>query len=105
MTASPRRAMLEKFVEQHPSDAFGRYGLAMECAAAGELAAAEAHFAKLVETSPQYVPAYYHYGQLLARLEKLDEARHILRTGMEVARKAGDSHTFSELEQALGDLN
>jgi len=105
MSASPRRTMLENFVAQNPKDAFARYGLAMECVTAGELAAAESHFAALVEANPQYVPAYYHYGQLLARLEKSGEARSILRTGMDVARNAGDHHALSELEQALSDLN
>ena len=69
MTTSPRRQMLENFVAQHPNDAFGRYGLAMECVTAGELPQAEEHFAKLVAANPNYVPAYYHYGQLLARLD------------------------------------
>ncbi len=104
MTASPRRAMLENFVAKNPNDAFGRYGLAMECVGAGDLAAAESHFTTLVETNPQYVPTYYHYGQLLARLEKTEDARRIIRAGMDVAQKAGDAHAFSELEQSLQDL-
>lgn len=104
MTASARRAMLENFVAQNPNDAFGRYGLAMECVSGGDLATAESHFAKLVETNPQYVPTYYHYGQLLARLEKTEEVRRIIRAGMDVAKRAGDSHAFSELEQSLRDL-
>jgi len=104
MTASPRRAMLENFVAQNPHDAFGRYGLAMECVNAGELQAAAEHFAKLAAANPQYVPTYYHYGQLLARLEQTEEARKVLRSGIEVARQAGNFHALSELEQALQDL-
>lgn len=105
MTASARRQMLETFVAAHPNDAFARYGLAMDCVGTGDLQAAADHFAHLVAASPQYLPSYYHYGQLLARLERPEEARQILRTGMDVARKAGDLHALSELEQALNDLN
>jgi len=105
MTASPRRTMLENFVTQNPNDAFGRYGLAMECANSGELPAAAEHFARLVAGNPLYVPTYYHYGQLLVRLEQTEEAKTILRAGMDVARQAGDMHALSELEQALNDLN
>ena len=104
MTATPRRTMLENFVARNPQDAFARYGLAMECVGAGELPLAAEHFSQLVAANPQYVPAYYHYGQLLARLEQTEKAREILRTGMDVARKAGDMHALSELEQALSDL-
>ncbi len=96
--------MLEAFVAAKPNDAFARYGLAMECVGTGELAAAEGHFAALVAVNPDYVPAYYHYGQLLARLERTDDAKRILATGMDVARKAGNTHAFSELEQAMQDL-
>ena len=104
MTTSPRRQMLENFVAQHPNDAFGRYGLAMECVTAGELPQAEEHFAKLVAANPNYVPAYYHYGQLLARLDRSEDAKRILRSGMDVARKEGNFHALSELEQSLNDL-
>ncbi|MBI3404665.1 MAG: tetratricopeptide repeat protein [Acidobacteria bacterium] len=104
MTLSPRRQMLETFVAAHPNDAFARYGLAMECVGSGELELALEHFEKLVAANPNYVPSYYHYGQLLARLEKPEEAKQVLRTGMEVAKKAGDFHALSELEQSLNDL-
>lgn len=105
MTSSPRRQMLENFVATNPDDAFGRYGLAMDYVGTNELDAAAAHFEKLVAADPQYVPAYFHYGQLLARLSRTEEAKRILSAGMEVAQKAGDSHAFSELEQAFNDLN
>lgn len=104
MTAKSRREMLESFVAAHPNDAFARYGLAMECAGAGELEAARGHFEKLVAANPQYVPSYYHYGQLLVRLARTEEARRILTTGMEVAKQAGNFHAVSELEQARNDL-
>ncbi len=99
-----RREKLEQFVAQRPNDAFARYGLAMECVSAGDLEAARENFAQLVAANPQYVPAYYHYGQLLARLQRIEEAKQTLRTGMDTAKKAGDFHALSELEQALNDL-
>ena len=43
-----RRQMLEEFVATHPDDAFARYGLAMDCANAGDSAAADQHFQMLI---------------------------------------------------------
>ena len=96
-----RRQMLEEFLTANPRDAFARYGLALECVNAGDTAAAEAHFRDLLAAHPEYVPSYYHYGQLQARLGHASEARKTFQAGIEAARKAGDAHAQSELEAAL----
>ncbi len=96
-----RREILEGFVAANPNDAFARYGLAMECASNGDTAAALEQYAKLLAAHPEYVPAYFHYGTLLVRLNRTTEARKILSDGVVAARKAGNSHAQSELEAAL----
>jgi tetratricopeptide (TPR) repeat protein len=98
---NPRRAMLEGFLAANPDDAFARYGLALECVSAGDNVAAEQHFRRLLTVHPEYVPGYFHYGQLLMRLSRAAEAQGAYRTGIDAARKAGDSHALSELEAAL----
>lgn len=100
-----RRQRLEEFVAAQPDDAFSRYGLAMECLNAGDAASAEEHFRKLLESNPDYVPAYFHFGQLLARLSRADEARRIFGAGIVFAQKKGDAHARSELEAALSELH
>ncbi|MDE3137741.1 MAG: hypothetical protein KGL59_14275, partial [Acidobacteriota bacterium] len=59
---SPRRQKLEAFVAAHPNDAFGRYGLAMECVREGDNETAAGHFRQLLESHPDYVAGYFHYG-------------------------------------------
>jgi predicted Zn-dependent protease len=100
-----RRQMLEEFVSKKPDDAFSRYGLAMECMNGGDPAAADTHFRALLERSPDYVPAYLMYGQLLARESRPSEARQILSTGIAAATKKGDQHARSEMEALLNDLS
>jgi tetratricopeptide (TPR) repeat protein len=100
-----RRQLLEEAVSASPDDAFARYGLALECANAGETSAADEHFHHLLTAHPDYVPGYYHYGQLLLRLERVEDARDIFRRGMEQARKAGNARTLSELEAALEECS
>jgi predicted Zn-dependent protease len=97
--------MLEEFVKANPADAFARYGLAMECAKLGETSAAEEHFRALLAAHPDYIYGYYHYGQLLMRLERQDEARNIFTEGIAAAEKARNAHGRDELEAALRDLS
>jgi predicted Zn-dependent protease len=101
---NPRRQKLEAFVAAHPNDAFGRYGLAMECIRDGDNETAVGHFRQLLESHPDYVAGYFHYGQLLAKLSREDEARQILTTGIAVATRQGDSHAASEMRSALDTL-
>ncbi len=96
--------MLEEFVAAKPGDAFSRYGLALECMNGGDAAAADAQFRTLLEVSPEYVPAYLIYAQLLARESRNAEARRVLNDGISIAAKKGDQHARSEMEALLGEL-
>ena len=99
-----RRQMLEEFVAAKPNDAFARYGLAMDCANAGDAPSADTHFKALIESHPEYIAAYYQYGQFLARAGRTDEARSMLTAGIATAQRTGDDHARSEMETALGEL-
>jgi tetratricopeptide (TPR) repeat protein len=88
-------------VEQQPDNAFSRYGLAMEYVKAGDLEDAAAEFEKLLTRNPEYAAGYFHGGQNLEKLGRLDEARALYRKGIEVTAASGDSHTQSELSAAL----
>src|SRR5271167_4554931 len=100
-TQKPRREVLEQFVAEKPTDAFARYGLALECTKTGDDQAAGEHFQKLLEMNPGYVAGYFQYGQFLSRVGRLDEARKILSDGVVVAQKAGDMHARDEIQAAL----
>ena len=88
-------------VEKNPGDSFARYGLAMAYASAGDHAQAVEQYWKLLEMNPKYLAAYYHGGQALEKLGKLDEAREIYRRGIAISNEIGDQHTRSELEAVL----
>ncbi len=103
MTES-RREKLEEFIRLNPEDAFSRYGLAIEYKNAGQHDDALKTFEKLLSFKPDYTAAYYHAGVMLGGMGRTGEARDYLTRGMEVAKKNGDFHTLSELEEALNDL-
>jgi len=99
-----RRQKLEEFLAQNPNDAFSRYGLAMECAREGDLAAAESHFRMLIESNPNYVPGYQMYAQTLAQNERRNDAKSVLAQGIEAAIRQGNQHARSEMETLLAEL-
>jgi tetratricopeptide (TPR) repeat protein len=103
-TQKPRRELLEQFVAEKPTDAFARYGLALECMKLGDNDAATTHFQKLLETHPKYVAGYFQFGQHLSRIGQLEQARKLLSDGILVAQNAGDMHARDEMQAALALL-
>ena len=99
--ASSRLEILKTRVEAKPEDAFGRYGLAMEYVRMGELETAMAQFEALLRHNPEYAAGYFHSGQTLEKLGRIEEARDIYRRGIEVTTASGDAHTRGELMGAL----
>jgi len=99
--ASSRLELLKTLVAQNPSDVFSRYGLAMEYRNGGDLEAATREFQALIAANPDYPAAYYHGGQTLERLGRIEEARATYRAGVSAAARKGDEHTRSEIQAAL----
>jgi Flp pilus assembly protein TadD len=99
-----RLETLEEFLSANPNDAFVRYGLAQEYLKQGRADQAVEQFRAILERNAEYKAAYYHLGQALERLGRLDEARDAYGQGIEVTTRLGDQHTRSELQTALDML-
>lgn len=99
--ANPRLEILKSLVDQDQANAFTRYGLAMEYVNANELENAMKEFSALLEHSPNYVAGYFHGGQTLEKIGRIEEAKALYSRGIEVTAKTGDEHTRSELQAAL----
>lgn len=93
--------MLNQLLEQNPSSTFARYGLAMEYVKAGDFERAMGEFDSVLSTDPAYAAAYFHGGQALEKLGRLDNARDYYRRGIAAAQ---DPHARSELQGALDIL-
>jgi len=97
-------AALNGILELDPTNAFARYGLAMEHATQGNSDAALAECATLIEQHPDYVPAYQMSAQTLIKLARIDEARQRLDAGLVAAQRSGNSHAASEMQAMRDDL-
>jgi tetratricopeptide (TPR) repeat protein len=96
-----RLDLLKSMVAQNPQDSFSRYGLAMEYRNGGDLEAAVREFRALIEANPNYCYAYFHGGQTLERLGRLEEAAELYRQGIEASARSGDQHARGEIQGAL----
>jgi tetratricopeptide (TPR) repeat protein len=102
--ASNRIAILQTMVDQNPSEPFARYGLAMEYSKSGNLEEAVREYRALLEHNESYAAAYYHGGQALEKLGRVEEAREMYEKGIEVTTRSGDMKTRNELQAAIDIL-
>jgi hypothetical protein len=99
-----RREKIESMLADDPADAFLRYSLAMELDKEGQHDASLKHLAGLQRDATPYVPAFFMAAQQLARLQRLDDARAVLRSGIDEARRQGNSHAAAEMSEFLVGL-
>ncbi|GGH16805.1 tetratricopeptide repeat protein [Silvibacterium dinghuense] len=98
-------ALLSEILAQNPSDAFARYGLAMEYASRGEVETSLAEFGHLLTEHPDYTAGYFMAAQTLAKAGRNDEARARLHEGIASAQRTGNQHALSEMQAMLDDLD
>ena len=99
-----RREQIEEMLADDPTDSFLRYGLAMEMRKEGELEASVAKLGELLAETPPYVPAFLMSAQQLVELSRIEDARALLRDGIEAAREQGDAHAAGEMGELLAEL-
>ena len=99
--SSQRIEQLLEFLQEDGHDSFVLFALAMEYDKAGDHQTALQYFDRLVQQDPDYAWAYYHKGQVLQRLERVDQARASFEAGIPMAEKTGEFHTRDKLREAL----
>lgn len=99
-----RREKIEALLADDPTDAFLRYSLAMELDKAGDHDPSLQLFRGLMGDSVPHIPAFFMAGQQLVRLNRVNEARAVLRDGIEQARLQGDAHAAGEMSEFLASL-
>jgi predicted Zn-dependent protease len=97
-------AALTEILQADPTNAFARYGLAMEHISQGQTDTALAEFTTLIHHNPDYVPAYQMSAQTLARINRSEEAVTRLKEGLTAAHRTGNAHAASEMQTLLDDL-
>ncbi len=99
-----RREKLEALLVDSPDDTFLRYALALAYASEGNAALAQEGLDGLLQSSPEYVPAYLQLAQLQVDEGRSDLAKPVLARGIEAARRAGETHAEEEMRGYLSQL-
>ena len=97
-------AALNEILQLDPTNAFARYGLAMEHVSQGNLPAALTEFNTLIGHNPDYVPAYQMSAQTLAKSGQTEAALTRLHEGIATANRTGNAHALAEMEAMREDL-
>lgn len=100
-----RLSQLLQLQAQSPGDSFLLFALAKEYEKMGDDDKALEHYLQLKTADPGYVGLYYHLGKLYQRRQDLDNAISTYKTGMDVAKQAGDMHAYSELAGAKLEIS
>ena len=85
-------------------DSFLQHALALEYIKVGDDDEARKLFNEILLREPTYIGSYYHLGKLLERVADFERAIRVYKRGMQEAKKAGDNHSYNELNGALEDL-
>lgn len=105
IATSKRLEFFEKTTREGSTDPLAWYGLAMEFKSLGRHDESLQAFTTLRTQNPEYVAMYLMCGQMLAELDRKDDAREWLTAGIEAAQKKKDGHALGELETALTTLD
>jgi lipoprotein NlpI len=92
-------SQLISFYEEDPADPFNLYSLALALKER-DAQASKAYFERLLAEHPDYLPAYYHAGTLLASLEEYEAATETLQAGILLATQQNNPKTLRELKDA-----
>jgi len=95
---------LKSFLVNSPGDSFLKHALALEYIKLGNEQEAQKLFLEILEHDPSYIGSYYHLARLLEKTGQSENAKTWYEKGMAAAKKAGDNHTYNELQAAYEDL-
>ncbi len=99
-----RLEQLQNFVLESPEDPFLHYAIAQEYHKANQFELAEEKYQYLTEQHPKYVATYFHFGALLHKTGRKENALEMYSKGIQIAREIGDSHALSELQSSKLNL-
>jgi predicted Zn-dependent protease len=101
---SSRREKIEAMLQEEPEDQFLRYSLACEYDNEDRTDEALALFQGLIADQPPHVHSFLRCAQLLVKLDRIADARAMLREGIEAARQQNELHAAGEMGELLASL-
>lgn len=98
-----RIEMLEKFIEDDPTDPFPIYALALEYQVT-EPSKTRQLFEQLLTTHPDYLPTYYMAGNFFLEQGEVERATGVLQLGLKLAKRLNELAALRELQSVLDNI-
>ncbi len=95
---NPRIEPLKKIIAIDPNDDVAWFGLGKAYLEDGNLEEAAKALRQCLTVKPAYSAAYFALAQSLQKLNRIDECRTVIVTGIEVSMKNGDAMVTKNLE-------
>ena len=95
---------LLEYMKTAGKDSFLQHALALEYIKTEDTVKARELFEDILIKNPDYIGSYYHLAKLLEQSGEKENAISWYEKGMAAAKKAGDNHTYNELQSAYEDL-
>ncbi len=92
-------------LQDSPEDEFLNYALAMEFVSSGRTEDALSAFRRVLKFDAQNSAAWFQQAQVLAGMERVDEAREAAREGIAAAKARGEQHAAEEIGGFLESLS
>ena len=98
--------ILLQMIHDDPNDPFLYYGLVLEYSYDYQYDNKSIEVLENLRAShPDYLPLYYQLATLYRKTGEQEAAKRVARSGLLLAEKQGNRHTFSELDSLLDDLD
>ncbi|MGC4104439.1 tetratricopeptide repeat protein [Ferruginibacter sp.] len=95
---------LLEYMKTSDKDSFLQHALALEYIKVDKDEEARKLFNEILLREPTYIGSYYHLAKLLERAGEFEKAIKVYERGMWEAKRAGDNHSYNELQGAKEDL-
>ena len=99
-----RLNQLLDYLKSDPEDSFLVFAVAKEYENLNLLDNALKYYLNLKKINPDYIGLYYHLGKFYEKIEEKRLANTTYTEGIELAKKQGDFHALSELNNARMNL-
>ncbi len=99
-----RLEKLQELLRIDPNDSFTRYCIGLEYRGVKEYPKAIATLEELRSADAAYVPTYYQLADCYRQIGEKGKALECYKQGIAIARAAADTHTVSELQAAMEEL-
>jgi hypothetical protein len=104
-TSMSRKEKILAMLADEPNDSFLRYSLAMELRKEQDHEESIRILRELAyDPQANYVAAFFMAARQLADYEQIEQARALLRDGIEEARTQNNLHAAAEMSELLSDL-